>query len=239
MTGVLVGLFVAAYLLGAIPFAVLVTRAKGIDIFKVGSGNPGATNVARALGKKWAALVFLLDVLKGAIPAFASRAFITEPVGPLDAQAVWFAVGAAAIAGHCLSPFLGFRGGKGIATALGAGLGAAPAVALSAFALFLLVFAICRYISLASIVAVVAAVALGAMLPSQSRQLLPVLFLLAAFVVYRHRANIGRLLRGEEPKFSFGEKKAAERPPEPPLPEEEDHKRPNEAQNEEAQNKSR
>lgn len=191
-----------AYMFGAIPFGVIVARRYGVDIFKVGSGNPGATNVWRSCGKKAGLLVFALDVIKGVLPVLLARAFDPR-------QEVWFAIGLIAVLGHCLSPFVGFKGGKGISTTLGAILAAAPLVALGGFALFLVALAITRYVSLASILGVTTAVILSATLPHQSKALIPFYGLLWLFIVIRHRANIKRLMNGTESKFSFSGKKAA------------------------------
>lgn len=206
MTSTILIVTVASYFLGAIPFGYLIAKANGIDIFKVGSGSTGATNVSRVLGKKWGLTVFALDVIKGIVPTWVARGVIHDPVGPLHAQAVWFLCGLAAVIGHCISPFLGFRGGKGIATALGVGLAASPEAALGAFGVFLIVFAIFRYVSLASMIAVLAAVVLCAALPGQAPELIPLYSLVLVFVVYRHRANIRRLREGTEPKFAFKKK---------------------------------
>lgn len=203
MTSTLILTCVAAYLVGAVPFGYLAAKSKGIDIFQFGSGNPGATNVTRALGKGWGNAVFALDVLKGVLPALAARFVAPHQVGPLHAQAIWFLVGLFAVAGHCASPFLGFRGGKGIATSLGVGLAAAPVVALIAFGIFLVAFLVTRYISFSSIVAVCSTVVLGWFIPGQAPELIVVYVLLSVFVLYRHRGNIRRLREGTEPKFAF------------------------------------
>lgn len=204
MTATLVGLFIAAYFVGSIPFGVLIARAMGVDILKFGSGNPGATNVKRALGWKAAGPVFLLDVLKGLGPSLTARFLVPESVGVVDAQLVWMLVGLAAVAGHCWSPFLRFKGGKGIATSLGAGVGAAPIPALLGFAVFFVVVGITKYVSLASMAGVASVVAWGVVIPGQSLQLLPIFVLLAVFIIVTHRANIKRLREGTERKFSFG-----------------------------------
>lgn len=209
MTPQLIGAFVGAYLLGSIPFAVIITRYYGIDIFRVSSGNPGATNVARALGWKKAWPVLVLDIAKGLLPALFGR-FV------LHAGQEWcLALGLAAVIGHCLSPFLKFKGGKGIATTLGAVLGAAPIVALGGFGVFLLIFLATRYISLASMAGVATTVVLGAFVPGESRWLVPAYALLLVWIVFRHKANVMRLLKGEEPKFYFSKKGTAEAPPAP------------------------
>jgi len=186
---------VAAYLCGSIPTGVLLTRRLGIDIRNTGSGNVGATNVARSAGKKIGLLTLLGDALKGLVPVVAVRL--------LDLGEVTLACAAvAALLGHMFSPFLQFSGGKGVATGLGVFLGMSPQAILIALVAFITTFAASRIVSLASIVAT-------AILP-----LLLVWFsyptshvwagmLIAALVIVRHKENIIRLLRGEESKFSF------------------------------------
>lgn len=199
----LAGLFVASYLLGAVPFGVLVARSQGADLTKIGSGNIGATNVKRALGMKWAILVFLLDVGKGFGPTFAARA--------VDHRAwVWYLVGLAAIAGHCASPFLRFKGGKGIATSLGMVFGASPLVAASGFAIFIVMLTLSRYVSLSSIVAVGCAVIVALLL--KDWVYVGTGSALFLFVIYTHRANIQRLRNGTENRFDF--RKPRPKPPE-------------------------
>jgi glycerol-3-phosphate acyltransferase PlsY len=188
-------------LVGGIPVGVLVCRAYGIDIMKVGSGNIGTTNVSRALGKKAWVLVFLPDVLKGVIPALVSRRLFPVGAHGIDAQTLSFIAGLFAVLGHCASPFLRFRGGKGVATALGAGLGAAPIVALSSFALFGVVLFTVDYMVVASTVGVSAPFVLGFVIPGQSLQLEPFYAALAIIVTARHRPNFVRLRKGTEPRF--------------------------------------
>ena len=184
-----------SYLLGAVPVGLLIGRAFGLgDVRKIGSGNIGATNVLRTGNKKAAALTFGLDVVKGAAPALIAGAWL----GPWGAGVAGFA----AFLGHCFSPFLNFRGGKGVATGLGALLAWRWEIALLALALFALIVWRTRYVSLgslaASAVAVIGFAALG---------LWPLtLFaaLMAAVSAWAHRENIGRLLRGEESKIGLG-----------------------------------
>jgi glycerol-3-phosphate acyltransferase PlsY len=199
-------LFVAAYILGSIPFGVMIARAHGVDIMKLGSGNPGATNVKRVLGSRAGYSVFVLDVLKGLLPGLAARVAFQNPVGPFDAQIVWLLVGFAAVLGHCLSPFLGFRGGKGVATSLGAGFAAAPLVALAAFAVFIVVATVTHYVSLASLLAIASTIA-WTILFHQSPQLIPAFVVLTLVAVIRHKANIQRLLAGQEAKSYFRDRK--------------------------------
>lgn len=196
MTLELILLLVGAYLLGAIPVGVLVARAFGVDIMKVGSGNIGATNVGRALGKKASIPVFLLDMLKGLIPTLVARYLFP------DRQEFWFLAGSMAIIGHSFSPFLKFKGGKGISTALGMTLGTSPFVALCAFVLFSSTLGITRFMSLASIVGVISTIPLGIFF-KDSPWVLGGYSLMSIFIIYRHRANLKRLKDGTEPKFTF------------------------------------
>lgn len=202
----LVLLYISSYLCGGIPFGVIFARMKGIDLLSVGSGNIGATNVKRALGTKFALLTFLLDVLKAAVPAALARLVVHAPIHGIPAQVFWFLAGLLAVFGHCASPFLRFKGGKGVSTALGMVVGAAPMVALSGFSLFLVLLFTTRYMSLASIIAVSSSIVFGWILPGQARELLPLYVLLSVFVTIRHRPNIRRLREGTEPRFSFREK---------------------------------
>jgi acyl phosphate:glycerol-3-phosphate acyltransferase len=201
MTFQFLALLLGGYLLGSIPVGVLVARSKGIDIQQVGSGNIGATNVSRALGKRAGLFVFALDVSKGFVPALIARVLLKEAMWGLDAQVLWFMVGAAAVLGHSFTPWLRFRGGKGIATGLGMLLASSTIVALAAFGVFLLCMALWRYVSLGSILAVASLALFGWLMPGQSPQMVPLYILLFLFVLYKHRDNIGRLRQGTEPKF--------------------------------------
>jgi acyl phosphate:glycerol-3-phosphate acyltransferase len=193
-------LLVVSYLLGAIPVGLIAARRRGVDITKVGSGNIGATNVLRVLGRKAGLTVLILDVLKGFVPAVvALQVFRDQP----HAQLYAMSAGAAALLGHCLSPFLRFRGGKGIATGLGMLLGASPLVAVSAFAVFAVFLLATRFVSLASLVAAVTTIPF-ALLYGSDRWLIPAYVAVVVFLFARHRANIGRLLAGTEPRFTFG-----------------------------------
>ena len=207
----------AAYFVGTIPFGLLVARiVAGIDIRQHGSGNIGATNVGRVLGSKWGAVVLVLDLLKGALPL----ALLPETFAPhLGTQTTHWTVaaGLAAIAGHMFPCWLGFRGGKGVATAAGVVLCLAPQPALVAVVTFIVVTAMTRYISLASIVGAIAFAVCEMVLlrPKPFREstwsLAAFSLLVPALIVFRQRANIGRLWRGEEPKYQF-RKKAATNP---------------------------
>lgn len=188
----------AGYLCGSIPFGLLLARAVGVDIRSVGSGNIGATNVFR-VNKALGVLAFLLDALKGFLPAFAASALVSGP--PAWLGLAW---GAAAVAGHNWPVWLGFRGGKGVSTSVGMLLGVAPAAAGIGLAVFAVVVVASKWVSLASILAAAAVAASGWWLYGTQRPpVLPVvLTLLALLVILRHHANIRRLLSGTEPKIT-------------------------------------
>lgn len=200
---ILVGLAIFAFLLGSIPFGMLMARANGVDIRSVGSGNIGATNVVRALGPKVGLAVFVLDVLKGVIPAVATKQLIQAPVQGVEIQTISMIMGVIAILGHMFSPFIGFKGGKGVATGFGAALGAIPGAALVGFGVIVLTVAITRYVSLGSILAAISVPIASMLVFRDSPQLLPILVVMVVFIVWKHRSNIERLKHGTESKFSF------------------------------------
>ncbi|CAN5729247.1 glycerol-3-phosphate 1-O-acyltransferase PlsY [soil metagenome] len=208
-------LVVGGFFLGSIPFGYLIAKSKGIDIRSVGSGNIGATNVKRILGPKWGWIVFGLDLLKGLIPSLLGTFLLKDRLYDLDPQTQAFIAGLAAVLGHAKSPFLGFKGGKGVSTAMGAGLGAVPLVAIIAFTLFAIITWITRYLSLGSVLAIGLTPVLAWLLPGNSPQVIVPLTLLAVAVVWLHRANLKRLARGEESKFSLGGKKSDPGTPRP------------------------
>jgi acyl phosphate:glycerol-3-phosphate acyltransferase len=199
---------VASYLLGSIPFGVLFTRLfGGGDVRKVGSGNIGATNVARAAGPVAAILTLLCDFAKGAVPVWLAGRISSE-------NATWMMIAAlAALLGHCFPIWLGFRGGKGVATAAGAFLVLCPPALLGSVMLFLIVLFFWRYVSLASISAAAAMPLLIYLLwaPHHAPPLVVTFGALTAgvIIVYKHDANIQRLVEDEEPKFSLSRKKDA------------------------------
>lgn len=203
-------LIVAAYFLGAIPFGYLIARAHGVDLRAVGSGNIGATNVARALGKKWAYACFVLDVLKGLMPMLlAVWLGLVSPQPGTQELVLWLLVGCAAVCGHIFPIYLRFKGGKGVATSLGVVLGLWPYFTLSGFAAFT-VWVVCvliwRYVSLASIMAALSfpvvfiafTVSCEDWRLSELWPLLVVAVLMGLLVVARHAENIKRLLEGSE-----------------------------------------
>ncbi len=221
--GLLVSAFIG-YLLGSLPFGAIVARAHGVDIFKEGSGNPGATNVKRVLGEKFGAkgkragnLVFALDVLKGAFAAswaLLARTGTTvtydfEGWGGFEATTIagddWRLIGlagvVAAVLGHSFSIFTKFKGGKGVATAAGGVLVLVPTSCLIGAVVWVITFYATRYVSLGSILASVAVPATS-WLRGNPIYLNVVVTALGLFVIIRHRENIKRLLAGTENKFA-------------------------------------
>lgn len=187
-----------AYGLGAVPFSYGIARARGVDLRRVGSGNVGATNVFRSVGRSWGLLALALDILKG----YAAAAVLPRLAGPDPVPWLPLACGLAAVAGHTWPVFLGFRGGKGVATGAGMLAGAAPAAAGVAVAVWIVAFAVRRIVSLASMAASIAAAASAWFLyPAPPRILPPALTALAALVLWRHRTNWERLRNGTEPRI--------------------------------------
>ena len=190
-------LILASYLLGAIPNGLLIARLKGVDLQKVGSGNIGATNVFRCVGKGWGVLAFVLDAVKGFVPAFFFPRL-------LESAPPWLglACGVAAVAGHNWPVWLKFKGGKGVSTSAGMLLGIAPAAVGIGFAVFALTVALTRFVSLGSILAAVAVPAAYLWMNGADNRLLAgALILMGLLVIVKHRANVGRLLKGTEPRI--------------------------------------
>jgi glycerol-3-phosphate acyltransferase PlsY len=199
---------VIAYFLGAFPFSWVLGRVfVGVDIRAVGSGNPGATNLFR-VNKPLGAVGLLLDVSKGFFPT------LLLPV-IFDNYYLTFVAAALAIIGHMYTVFLGFRGGKGVATAVGAMLAVNWLIAAAAFGVFLVVLALFRYVSLGSICAAASIYVLSVFIPylqfgTFNVPLIIFCWLFAAAIIYAHRSNIKRLLRGEEKKFGVRRETAGE-----------------------------
>ncbi|MBD0324877.1 MAG: glycerol-3-phosphate 1-O-acyltransferase PlsY [Pyrinomonadaceae bacterium] len=198
-------ILIAAYLLGSIPFGYLIVRAKeGADVRESGSGVTGATNVSRRAGKLAGVVTLLLDAAKGALAVWLARSLATPDFG-----INWLVAAAAIIAvfGHCFPVWLGFRGGKGVATGVGVFLSLSPLALGLAALVFLLIVATTRYVSLGSMTAAAAfplCVWLLSLYTHRQENFWPVItaaLASAALVIFMHRANIGRLLRGTESKF--------------------------------------
>ena len=199
---------VTAYLLGAVPFGYLIARARGMDIRQHGSGNIGATNVLRVVGKSWGILTFACDFAKGLIPALVFPWLARRWGATLATEVLAVTYGCLAVLGHNFPVYLRFKGGKGIATSAGALIGIAPAAVGIAAATWLLVFLLSRFVSVASIAAAAAVAGASWWLYSPRATgdswLLPVaLSALALLAIARHKSNIARLLRGTERRFEF------------------------------------
>ncbi len=199
-----------AYLLGSIPFGVIIARAHGKNLRKIGSGNIGATNLSRALGKKWGYFCFCLDVFKGLVPMLIGGKIVSSPPEVLGLL-MWLLVGIAAVLGHIFPLYLKFKGGKGVAVSFGVALGLWPyyticaGVAILVWVFFVLIW---RYISLGSIAASIAfpliliiAIALKAEWSfAELWPLLTAAIAIPVMVIIRHRENIQRIIAGTESK---------------------------------------
>jgi glycerol-3-phosphate acyltransferase PlsY len=192
--------FILSYFLGAIPFGVLVGKARGVDVRAAGSGNSGATNVWRTLGPAAGLAVFALDVLKGLAAPYIARVLAGN-----DAHWIIAVCAVLAILGHTFSVFLKFRGGKGIATGLGAALGLMPIPALVAFAVWLGVLLLSRMISVASIAACIA-LPIAACLSGAPTPFVVVITIIALLAIVKHFPNMQRILAKTEPKIHIGRK---------------------------------
>ena len=208
LNATLISIPAAAYLLGSIPFGLLLGKLFGAaDVRKVGSGNIGATNVARVAGPLAGILTLLLDAAKGAFAVVLAARLS-------DQSSTWMMIaGLCALVGHCFPIWLGFHGGKGVATAAGVFLVLCPPAFLGAAILFALVVVYWRFVSLGSIAAAAAMPLLIYFLwaPHHAPPYMVTFGSLAAaiLIVYKHDANIQRLVQGDEPKFSFGKKQDA------------------------------
>jgi len=187
----------AAYLLGSIPFGlILATRVAGVNIREKGSGNIGATNVARTVGKKLGAITLLLDAAKGLLPVLVAERLLDA--GLLDSKELVLLSGMAAFLGHCFPIYLRFRGGKGVATAFGVFLAVAPVAALAGFLCWGLVYAVFRISSLGSLLAAVVVPALICFLYDDRSFFLACAIVLV--IVAKHRGNLQRILTKVEGK---------------------------------------
>jgi glycerol-3-phosphate acyltransferase PlsY len=203
----LVAVLIGSYLLGSIPFGFLAGRLARIDIRKAGSGNVGATNVVRVLGKRYGYPVFALDFLKGFGAVKVSM--LMAPGRPAEwnsSEIVGILAAMSSILGHLYPPWLKFKGGKGVATSAGALLALTPVPTLIGVAIWIIVFWMTRYVSLASITAtVVLPIVILVVTPQDPNNGKPLVYAsacVAAVVIWRHRSNLSRLIRGTEPRFT-------------------------------------
>ena len=195
-----IALVALAYLVGGIPIGVLVSQSRGVDIRQYGSGNIGASNVLRTLGVKAGLAVWLADVAKGLLPVLWSRLVLASMVTG-EQMELWVSIVAlAVVVGHCFSPYLKLAGGRGVSTSLGALLAIDWRVGGVVLAVWIVVVALSRYISLGSILAAVSAPLLFT-LYADSPYYLALGIILAILVIERHRPNIGRLMTGTERKI--------------------------------------
>lgn len=196
---------VIAYLLGSIPFSYIIGKLKGIDIREHGSGNVGATNALRVLGTKTGIITLILDMGKGFLAVELCRILI-----PGAESGILVIVAITAILGHIFTIFLGFKGGKGVATSAGVFIDLMPLPCLLALLLFIIIVAITRYVSLGSILAaffLFSYVLIDNILNSFARwEYLVVITLVAGFIIIRHKGNIERLIKGNENRISFKKK---------------------------------
>jgi glycerol-3-phosphate acyltransferase PlsY len=201
-------LLLAAYLIGAIPFGLLIGRAHGVDVRLLGSRNIGATNVGRVVGRKWGYFCLAADILKGLIPTAVGRLLLSPGAAGPDAQIRWLLVALAAVLGHVFPVYLRFRGGKGVATTIGVALGIYPFYT-AAMLIALLAYAVVRFgsglVSLGSLTLAVvfplslyACLRFNGLLLADHWPLQAVAILLGVLIIVRHRDNIRRLWQREE-----------------------------------------
>ena len=195
-----------SYLLGSVPAGYIAGRFAGIDIRHAGSGNIGATNVTRVLGNRYGYPVFIVDFLKG-LMAVSMSILIEKRAQPVSAPTELFGIVAAisCVIGHAFPVWLSFKGGKGVATSMGALFGLMPFMALIGIAVWVITFEVTRYVSVASMTAALAVpISILILMPLKQTGGAVLLFFsicLAALVIFRHRSNLSRLVRGTEPRF--------------------------------------
>lgn len=212
-----IAVLLVGYLLGSIPVAVILAKRGGVDVYAVGSGNPGATNVLRHVGKGLGRIVFALDFLKGLIATwwFQVEFLVASPEDP-EFLGLWGMV--AAVIGHSFPVFARFRGGKGVATTMGALLGVMPMAYAVGLLVWVGLFFSLRYVSLASIafgISLPITVFFGELLSEGEGRYVKVAFaaILGVWILIRHQSNLTRLLAGEEDKFSSSSKNSRKPPP--------------------------
>ena len=194
-----------SYLIGSVPAGYIAGRFAGIDIRSVGSGNVGATNVLRILGKPYGYAVFLFDFCKGVGTVWMSILIINAVhPGNQESELVGITAGVLCVLGHTYPVWLGFKGGKGVATSAGVLFGLMPAAALTVLAVWFVTFQATKYVSVASIVAAVALPVTAAVMVHFEKAGMPLVYFsacLAVVIVWRHRSNVSRLMKGTEPSF--------------------------------------
>lgn len=197
----------AAYVIGSIPTSYIIARrVKGIDIRTAGSGNAGATNVLRVVGKAPAVITLVVDILKGVLVVTVLADLIYPYLADLMRHDLYVGLMAlAVVAGHIWSVFLKFKGGKGVATTLGVAIGAAPLALIPSFILWLIVFGMSKYVSLASIIALLS-FPIAVTFVSYSFFTVVFSVIICGIGIYKHADNIRRLLKGEEHKTTFAKK---------------------------------
>jgi len=204
---VFAGCGAVSYLLGAIPFGYLIALSKGIDLHKTGSRSIGATNVFRSVGRKWGYLTFLLDALKGFVPAFFFPIAVKTSVGEEKLLVLSLVCSALAVAGHNWPVYLRFRGGKGVATSAGALLGIVPLLTVIGLIAWAVLFMGIRFVSVASILSAILLIILSWPLYFNQGLLRPItITVLGILAVWQHRSNILRLRDGMEHRFDFSKR---------------------------------
>jgi acyl phosphate:glycerol-3-phosphate acyltransferase len=197
---------VGSYFLGSIPVGYLAGRLAGVDIRELGSRNIGATNIVRVLGKRYGYPVFALDLLKGFGAVNISTLLATGPPPQWNSpEIVGIIAAVSCVIGHSHPPWLGFRGGKGVATSAGALFALAPVGGLIGVAIWILIFWLTRYVSLASVTAAATLPLVLLMITWRNENAKAIFYFsvcIAAIVIWRHRSNLSRLMRGTEPRFT-------------------------------------
>lgn len=201
----LIGVIILSYLIGSITFGDIVARIKKVDLRGQGSGNVGATNVFRTIGKGWGAVVLIGDALKGALAVW-----LGSLIGPVQGFDPGIITGIAAIIGHSWPVFTGFKGGKGVATSLGVVVALVPSGSLVTIGVWLVVFFGFGYVSLASIFAALALPVTVVLFYSQDLYRILLSLIIGILVIYRHRANMKRLLGGNENRILYQNRRGKE-----------------------------
>jgi len=202
----LVLVLAGSYLLGSIPFGYLIGRIAGVDVRKTGSGNVGATNVVRVLGKRYGYPVFVLDFLKGFGAVKVSMLFATGlSSGRNSPEMLGIIAAVSSVVGHSYSPWLKFKGGKGVATSAGALFALTAVGGLIGLAIWIVIFWLTRYVSLASVTAALVLPIVVFVITRRSESSKAIFYFsvcAAAVVIWRHRSNLSRLMHGSEPRFT-------------------------------------